>query len=375
MRAPRAAADEDMSQVPTEVFRHQLRRALIKHVRPPSKKDLGKKLRKFKPISTTRPVVDEMLSTSTGLPETDLASGIERETPGGAVKPTKKTSSGATIKIKLQPRAHLSSLLRLHDLDPTRGQGAARLHLPRPQERRGLGGKRVTMAAPPFKIKAYFPIGKNARMRLPTIAGSSNTVYMDENGDVTFGSMQYPPWKKQELRAEIYSSFVAMGQRRLPVDPDMYELVRMRLADERICGEYWQNSLPLPPPLPPPAPSPPRGKPSKRRCESSPRTAAAKKPKKAAAVRGEVQRVVREETGPWGKRRRPETWCVVEWSHEEYEPWWERWRNAGGDPGTPVRTWMGPREVRRYLAWEEWEAAKQMPAPPPAAPPAMSSTA
>ena len=108
--------------MPTEVFRHQLRRALIKHVRPPSKKDLGKKLRKFKPISTTRPVVDEMLSTSTGLPETDLASGMHEQLALRApvVEPAHDVQLALRCYNKLQiarHEAHTRWLLRQHAKD------------------------------------------------------------------------------------------------------------------------------------------------------------------------------------------------------------------------------------------------------------------
>ena len=50
-----------MAEVPVEVFRHGLSTQIVKHVRPPTRRDLGRKLRKLKPVQTTRAVVDETL--------------------------------------------------------------------------------------------------------------------------------------------------------------------------------------------------------------------------------------------------------------------------------------------------------------------------
>lgn len=50
-----------MAEIPVEVFRHGLMTQMVKHVRPPTRRDLGKKVRKLKPISTCRAVAEEML--------------------------------------------------------------------------------------------------------------------------------------------------------------------------------------------------------------------------------------------------------------------------------------------------------------------------
>ena len=52
-------------------------------------------------------------------------------------------------------------------------------------------------------------------------------------------------------------------------------------------------------------------------------------------------------------------WFKVRWAHEGYQPWWEEWRNAGGEPGTPVLQWMKLSEAQRHEAFETWEAAKE----------------
>jgi hypothetical protein len=69
--------------VPQSIFRHQLDSQLAKHVRPPTRRDLGKKVRTLKPFSTTAEVIQEQLSVAKGLPPEDEASGIMRVTPGG----------------------------------------------------------------------------------------------------------------------------------------------------------------------------------------------------------------------------------------------------------------------------------------------------
>ena len=81
-----------MAEVPVEVFRHGLSTQMVKHIRPPTRRDLGKKVRKLKPIPTTRAVVEETLSVAKGLPPEDTQSGILRVTPGFAPSPSKTTT-------------------------------------------------------------------------------------------------------------------------------------------------------------------------------------------------------------------------------------------------------------------------------------------
>ena len=149
---------------------------MVKHVRPPTVRDLGTKVRSLKPFTTTAKVVDELLSTAKGLPAEDEASGLVRLTLGGVVKPVKSTASMDTIKIKLQDTAHVKALYRLDERAPTRGMGAARLILPKGKERLGSKGKMVAMAAGPVRIKAAIPKGKAALRRLPMIKMSHNVV-------------------------------------------------------------------------------------------------------------------------------------------------------------------------------------------------------
>ena len=62
------------------------------------------------------------------------------------------------------------------------------------------------------------------------------------------------PWQsKKKLRAEIYYSFIKMAKAGLPVDPEMYPLVRERLRSQALCGSYALEApaeMPQPPPKP-----------------------------------------------------------------------------------------------------------------------------
>lgn len=54
--------------LPRAVFAHMLNKSLGKHVRPPTKKHRGKKLRESKPIMTTMDIWQEQFATNKGLP-------------------------------------------------------------------------------------------------------------------------------------------------------------------------------------------------------------------------------------------------------------------------------------------------------------------
>ena len=167
-----------MSETPTEVFRHVLSNAMKKGVRPLAVKEQGSKVRSLKPVLTTRQVVDELLSTAKGLPAEDEASGLLRMQPGGPVKPQKETSSGTTLKIKLQDPSHVASFFRLQERAPTRGSGAAKLILSKPAAKRGLLGKAVSMAAAPVRLKGFIPKGKTAKTQMPKLILSLNLIHL-----------------------------------------------------------------------------------------------------------------------------------------------------------------------------------------------------
>ena len=327
----------EMSEIPTEVFRHGLATEMTKHVRPPTKKDLGKKVRELKPIPTTRSVADELLSTANGLPAEDEQSGLVRLTPGGPVKPKKSTANRDLIKIKLQDQDHIDAVYSLQHKTPTRGLGAARLVLPKGKEKKGFKAKQLAMAAAPWRARITIPKGKAALKRMPMIKLSHNVVMLDENGTVTFGVTTYPPWMKQKLRAKVYSRFLEMGQKGLPVDPTLYETARERLADPSFCGQHAvENSPPLPPPPPTPSPSS-----RKRQRPSPPKTTKPAKKSKPAKYTEEtylVRRIFKEVQDKKKKGNKGRMWYAVEWDHDGYEASWEAWRSPdlGGAPGTPV---------------------------------------
>ena len=152
---------------------------------------------------------------------------------------------------------------------------------------------------------------------------------------------------KKLLRAEIYSAFLKMGQKGLPVDGATYLVVRERLGDPNLCGQWAQTGFPPPPPLPPPQ------TPSKKRSKRSPSAGSkgmAPKPTKRPR-RFEVESIV-EESGPWGGHRR---WFMVKWAG--YHASWEAWR-IRGEPGTPLETWEPLRTVARTQALADWDRAR-----------------
>lgn len=57
-----------MVQIPKAVFEHMLDRMIAKHVRPPTKRHRGKKLRESKPVVTSEGLWQEQFLTSKGLP-------------------------------------------------------------------------------------------------------------------------------------------------------------------------------------------------------------------------------------------------------------------------------------------------------------------
>lgn len=59
---------EEMVEVPKALFTHLLERQLAKHVRPPTRKHRGKKVRQSKPVFTTMEVWQEQLSMDKNLP-------------------------------------------------------------------------------------------------------------------------------------------------------------------------------------------------------------------------------------------------------------------------------------------------------------------
>ena len=179
-----------MAQLPVQLFRHQLDMQLVKHIRPPTKKDCGKNVRKLKPIVTTRAVIEDTISEAHGLPALSEAS-LLKDKKTGATIPKEIKQSGERIKIKLQDPKHVRAFYRGQDRSKKKCWGAAKLIF---KKAMGRAAKMVALAAAPITISAKIPAGKSALTVFPTISVKHNVCTMDENGDVTFGVKEYPPW-------------------------------------------------------------------------------------------------------------------------------------------------------------------------------------
>ena len=306
-----------MVQLPQAVFNHILDKQMSKHVRPPTKKHLGTQMRKVKPFITTDETWHQLVSGK------DLALEMDGT---GRVKPTVKTASREVYKVKLQELKHLRELYHLEDRNPTRGMGASKLIVKRAM---GPTGKMVAMVGPPWIGNCRIPLGQSSLISLPSISFKHNVVMMDENTDVTFGVKDYPAWMKKQLRAEIYSSYLKMGQAHLPVDPALYDLVRLKLADTALCGKHCQ---PLSANVPSSALSP-----------------LPKKIRSSITREEEIDSILAEEkpTATTWRRFR------VRWAG--YEASWEMWRTLGeGLPGSPVETWEPLKVVAGSAALKRW---------------------
>jgi len=131
------------------------------------------------------------------------------------------------------------------------------------------------------------------------------------------------------LRSEIYKSFIQMGQTGMPVDVELYQIVRGRLADASLCGSHAQDS---PSELPPPQ-------------ERISRAAA------RSVQTFEIDRILAEEPPSRTHWRR----YLVRWLG--YDPEWERWRIPGrGAPGDPIETWEPHSVVKNTEALSIWKA-------------------
>lgn len=140
---------------------------------------------------------------------------------------------------------------------------------------------------------------------------------------------------KKRLRAEIYESFINMGQAAMLVQPaQQYLEVRQRLSNTMLCGAHARTvELELPP-----------------RQEKKRRT-----PRGMAREVFEIEEILAEEPPTRTHWRR----YLVRWAG--YRPEWEVWRLEGrGAPGDPIETWEPLAMVRHTEALERWILSKQM---------------
>lgn len=140
---------------------------------------------------------------------------------------------------------------------------------------------------------------------------------------------------KKRLRAEVYASYVRMGQAGYKVDPQVYEIVRSRRADPSLCGRFACASEALP------SPNMRTLKRSRRRAQEM-----------AFPINDNtVEEIVGEElpsTRVWHR-------YLVRW--RGYEPDCEAWRLPGrGSIGDPVESWELASSLQGTEALARWEA-------------------
>lgn len=138
---------------------------------------------------------------------------------------------------------------------------------------------------------------------------------------------------KKRLRAEIFNAYIQMGQRGLVVDPELYQVVRQKLASEVLCGKHARISeeeSQLPPPR-----------------------LSSQRQQRSGHARYEVEAIIAEEPATKTNWER----YLVRWAG--YSPEWEAWRIPGrGLPGDPVETWEPFSAVRNTEAFHRWKLAQ-----------------
>ncbi|KAL3932350.1 MAG: hypothetical protein SGPRY_000741, partial [Prymnesium sp.] len=257
-------------------------------------KVLGEDIARSCGVSHRPGAVGEKISPSTSKPEHLPATATTRRLlrcPEGKVLPMKTTAALYRYKGKMQDPEHVANFCRMEERAPSRGWKGAML----------------------VKKKGLIDKGKACLEKLPTMSYKMNVVMMDENADVTFGNKDYPASFQKRIRARICSSFLEMGQHGLAVDPELYNLVRTRLADTLLCGKHaetWEKDMPPP---------------------------AMKKQSRSRSAQSDMHEIdailaKEEETKTHWQR------YLVRWAG--YQPEWEAWRIPGrGSPGDPLETW------------------------------------
>lgn len=140
---------------------------------------------------------------------------------------------------------------------------------------------------------------------------------------------------RKRYRAEIYESYLKMGQIRMDVDPTLYDVVRVKLAQKSLCGEHaTENTEPLPPR---------QEKLASRRRAPLPRL---------DVEDSIIEEIVAEEQPSNQNWHR----YLVRWSG--YHPSWEAWRLPGrGSVGDPVESWEPAWKLKGTQALIRWEQA------------------
>lgn len=217
---------------------------------------------------------------------------------------------------------------------------------------------RVAMAAAPFVLRCSIPKGAASALRFPTLSVSQDERHhygrklqrdLRLQGIPTVGTFKcshshltayiysrslFCPQMKKRLRAEIYESFISMGQAAMLVQPEQYQEVRLRLANTMLCGAHARHVEMDLPPRPPKKIRTPRG---------------------MARQIFEIDEILAEEPPSKTHWRR----YLVRWAG--YQPEWEVWRLEGrGQPGDPLETWEPLSVVRHTEALERWNSSMQI---------------
>lgn len=121
----------------------------------------------------------------------DGDAGMLERSEDGLVKPVIVKKSTHKFKVKLQDPAVVNAFYRLQDRAPGRGMDSSMLIMSKAM---GKTGKKLAMAAPPILLRCHIPLGDSRAKVFPWLTFKHNVVEMDENGDVTFGVKEYPPW-------------------------------------------------------------------------------------------------------------------------------------------------------------------------------------
>lgn len=134
---------------------------------------------------------------------------------------------------------------------------------------------------------------------------------------------------KKRLRAEIYASYIKMGQAGMNVDAELYQVVSERLSCRLLCGNHAQVSPSLPP-----------------RAERIKRTRVPR-----LMIDDSIIEAIVDEEPPsnlnWHR-------YLVRW--RGYDPSWEAWRLPGrGAIGDPVESWEPAENLRGTRALAQWE--------------------
>lgn len=137
---------------------------------------------------------------------------------------------------------------------------------------------------------------------------------------------------RKRLRAEIFNSYIKMGQAGMDVDNDLYQIVSEKLSSQLLCGSHARESPALPP-----------------RVERMKRV----RPPRLLIDDESVDEIVDEELPSKLNWHR----YLVRW--RGYDPTWEAWRLPGrGAPGDPIESWEPAAHLMGTRALAQWEALK-----------------